>query len=120
MRNKDAKIGVVEEGDTICDVECFLDTDESDYEGHEDGSESEPNSIVFGMDSDDAGIMGKIFVKGSEDAGYDPAEVRGKKVICELLVYEEEGWKEKYGTSEPGQEEEEEEALGGEEETTIK
>ncbi|GMI37542.1 hypothetical protein TrCOL_g7536 [Triparma columacea] len=94
----------------VVDAEGFLD-EEYDTGDDKDGSKGEKmgyggsdvgssESIVFGMDCEEEGVMGEHFLKSFEQGctleEYEKWE-KGGNVICEIFCYEEDGWREKYG-----------------------
>ncbi|GMH60513.1 hypothetical protein TrRE_jg12812 [Triparma retinervis] len=75
-------------------------TNEGELKGYGGSTVGSSESIIFGMDCEDEGIMGDQFLKAFESGctqeDYEKWE-KGNNVICEILCYEEEGWREKYG-----------------------
>jgi len=69
---------------------------------HTHCSVGETDSVVFGMDCEDEGIMGEKMVRSYEEGctveEYNDWRKSGT-VICEVITYEEEeDWREKYGS----------------------
>eukprot|EP00520_Triparma_pacifica_P019819 CAMPEP_0118659606 /NCGR_PEP_ID=MMETSP0785-20121206/15207_1 /TAXON_ID=91992 /ORGANISM="Bolidomonas pacifica, Strain CCMP 1866" /LENGTH=125 /DNA_ID=CAMNT_0006552733 /DNA_START=35 /DNA_END=408 /DNA_ORIENTATION=+ len=91
---------VIEEGDTICDVEIDFDADAVFDEAFEGTSIEGSESIVLGLDCEDEGVMGEQYLRSFED-GCTKEEyeewLKAGNAICDVLVYEEENWREKYG-----------------------